>query len=189
MIWEQRWHPLRREWVIVSSHRGERPWQGERVGGAPRALPPYVQDCYLCPGNVRSSGVRNDRYTGVFVFDNDHPCVGPAAPTELAPPPGIYRNAPAVGCARVVCFTPRHDLTLAQLPEAELVGLLEELRAQYQELGSRAEVHHVLVFENKGEVVGVSNRIRNSRFKPPTSGFRTIPPEPKPQPPHLPPHA
>src|SRR5216110_1096784 len=74
MIWEQRWHPLRREWVIVSSHRGERPWQGERVGGAPRALPPYVQDCYLCPGNVRSSGQRNDRYTGVFVFDNDHPC-------------------------------------------------------------------------------------------------------------------
>src|SRR2546429_71309 len=116
MIWEQRWHPLRREWVIVSSHRGERPWQGERVGGAPRALPPYVQDCYLCPGNVRSSGERNDRYTGVFVFDNDHPCVGPAAPTELAPPPGIYRNAPAVGCARVVCFTPRHDQALSFIP-------------------------------------------------------------------------
>src|SRR5439155_21088923 len=85
MIWEQRWHPLRGEWVIVSSHRGERPWQGERVGrggggAAPGALPPYVQDCYLCPGNLRSSGVRNDRYTGVFVFDNDHPCVGPEAP-------------------------------------------------------------------------------------------------------------
>src|SRR2546430_110232 len=68
MVWEQRWHPLRREWVVVSSHRNERPWQGERVDDTARALPPYVQDCYLCPGNVRSSGQRNDRYTGVFVF-------------------------------------------------------------------------------------------------------------------------
>ncbi len=159
MVWEQRWHPLRREWVVVSSHRNERPWLGERVAGgdASRALPPYIQDCYLCPGNVRSSGRRNDRYTGVFVFDNDHPCVGPGAPTELAAPPGIYRNRPASGCARVVCFTPRHDLTLARLPAGEIVHLLEVLQAQYRELGSRDDVRHVLVFENKGEVVGVSN--------------------------------
>src|SRR5881398_2636347 len=159
MVWEQRWHPLRREWVVVSSHRNERPWQGERVAGgdASRALPPYIQDCYLCPGNVRSSGRRNDRYTGVFVFDNDHPCVGPGAPTELTAPRGIYRNRPASGCARVVCFTPRHDLTLAQLPAAEMVNLLEVLQAQYRDLGSRDDVRHVLVFENKGDVVGVSN--------------------------------
>ena len=102
MVWEQRWHPLRREWVVVSSHRNERPWQGERVGrgDAPRALPPYIQDCYLCPGNVRSSGQRNDHYSGVFVFDNDHPCVGPGAPTELAAPrvrPELHVKAPPRG--------------------------------------------------------------------------------------------
>ena len=57
MVWEQRWHPLRREWVIVSAHRNERPWQGERVAEPARALAPYVSDCYLCPGNVRSSAV------------------------------------------------------------------------------------------------------------------------------------
>jgi UDPglucose--hexose-1-phosphate uridylyltransferase len=186
MIWEQRWHPLRREWVIVSSHRGDRPWQGERVGGAPpRALPPYVPDCYLCPGNVRSSGLRNDRYTGVFVFDNDHPCVGPEAPTELAAPAGMYRNIPAAGRARVVCFTPRHDLTLAQLPAAEVLGLLKELQAQYRELGARPEVRHVLVFENKGEVVGVSNPHPHCQIYATNFVFNTIAVETEAQAAHL----
>src|SRR5438477_6339354 len=176
MVWEQRWHPLRREWVVVSSHRNERPWLGERVAGgdASRALPPYIQDCYLCPGNVRSSGRRNDRYTGVFVFDNDHPCVGPGAPTELTAPAGIYRNRAASGCARVVCFTPRHDLTLARLPAEEIVHLLEALQAQYRELGSRDDVRHVLVFENKGEVVGVSNPHPHCQIYATNFVFKTI---------------
>src|SRR5438477_12875214 len=176
MVWEQRWHPLRREWVVVSSHRNERPWLGERVAGgdASRALPPYIQDCYLCPGNVRSSGRRNDRYTGVFVFDNDHPCVGSGAPTELTAPPGIYRNRPASGCARVVCFTPRHDLTLARLPAEEIVHLLEVLQAQYRELGSRDDVRHVLVFENKGEAVGVSNPHPHCQIYANNFVFKTI---------------
>jgi len=187
MVWEQRWHPLRREWVVVSSHRNERPWQGERVGGGDtaRALPPYVPDCYLCPGNLRSSGRRNDRYSGVFVFDNDHPCVGPAAPTALAAPPGIYRNGPARGCARVVCFTPRHDLTLAQLPAAELVGLLEVLQAQYRELGARDDVRHVLVFENKGDVVGVSNPHPHCQIYATNFVFKTIELEAEAQAAHL----
>ena len=174
MVWEQRWHPLRREWVIVSSHRNERPWQGERVGEASRPLPPYAADCYLCPGNVRSSGRRNERYTGVFVFDNDHPCVGAAASTQLVAPAGIYRNRPANGCARVVCFTPRHDVTLAQLSESEILGLLEVLQAQYRELGARDEVRHVLVFENKGEVVGVSNPHPHCQIYATNFVFRTI---------------
>jgi len=173
-MWEQRWHPLRREWVVVSSHRNERPWQGERVAEVPQALPAYAPDCYLCPGNVRVSGRRNERYTGVFVFDNDHPCVGPEAPKELATPPGIYRNGPAAGCARVVCFTPRHDLTLAQLPESECLDLLEALQAQYRELGARNDVRHVLVFENKGEVVGVSNPHPHCQIYATSFVFKTI---------------
>ncbi len=185
MVWEQRWHPLRREWVVVSSHRNERPWHGERVAEAPRALPAYVADCYLCPGNVRSSGQRNERYTGVYVFDNDHPCVGPAAPTELVPPPGIYRNRPAGGCARVVCFTPRHDLTLAQLTEGEVLHLLEVLQAQYRELGRRDDVRHVLVFENKGDVVGVSNPHPHCQIYATNFVFKTIELEAEAQAAHL----
>jgi UDPglucose--hexose-1-phosphate uridylyltransferase len=176
MVWEERWHPLRREWVIVSAHRNERPWQGERLADSTRALPlpPYSPDCYLCPGNARSSGQRNDRYTGVFVFDNDHPCVAPGAPSDLAAPPPIYRNRPATGVARVVCFTSRHDLTLAQLGEPEIRSLLDVLQAQYRELGAREEVKHVLVFENKGEVVGVSNPHPHCQIYATNFVFKTI---------------
>ena len=179
MVWEQRWHPLRREWVIVSSYRNERPWQGERVreparGESGASLPAYDPDCYLCPGNARSSGTRNDRYGGVFVFENDHPCVGPAAPAALAPPTGLYRNSPAQGSARVVCYTPRHDLTLAQLPGPEILALLRVLQAQYRELGKRDEVRHVLVFENKGEVVGVSNPHPHCQIYATNFVFKTI---------------
>ena len=187
MIWEQRWHPLRREWVIVSSHRNERPWLGEHVAEPARALAPtaYVPDCYLCPGNARSSGQRNDRYSGVFVFDNDHPCVGPGAPRDLPEPAGIYRNEPASGCARVVCFTPRHDLTLAQLVEPEVRSLLGVLQAQYRELGGRDDVRHVLVFENKGDVVGVSNPHPHCQIYATNFVFKTIELEAEAQAAHL----
>ncbi|HEY6222402.1 MAG TPA: galactose-1-phosphate uridylyltransferase [Gemmatimonadales bacterium] len=185
MVWEQRWHPLRREWVVVSSHRNERPWLGERVLEPPRALPPYVPDCYLCPGNARSSGLRNEPYRGVFVFDNDHPCVGPGAPTSLAAPPGIYRNRPASGFARVVCFTPRHDLALARLPQAELLNLLQVLQAQYRELGARDDVRHVLVFENRGEVTGTSNPHPHCQIYATNFVFKTIELEAEAQAAHL----
>ena len=174
MVWEERWHPLRREWVIVSSHRNERPWHGERVEDSARATPPYSPDCYLCPGNTRSSGKRNDNYSGVFVFDNDHPCVGPAAPAELSPAPGIYRNQSANGLARVVCFDCRHNVTLAQLSEARILELLQVLQSQYVELGARDEVRHVHVFENKGEVVGVSNPHPHCQIYATNFVFKTI---------------
>src|SRR5215813_10381503 len=98
MVWEERWHPLREE----------------------STLPDYLPDCYLCPGNTRVSGKRNDNYKDVFVFDNDHPCVGFDAPRDLAAPLGVYRNRPATGIARVVCHSPRHNLTLAELETAEI---------------------------------------------------------------------
>ncbi|HXE85362.1 MAG TPA: galactose-1-phosphate uridylyltransferase [Hyphomicrobiaceae bacterium] len=157
MTWEQRWHPLRREWVVVAAHRQNRPWNTEQLNRSERVLPEYVSDCYLCPRNLRVSGARNADYAGVFVFDNDHPCVGPEAPTQLVAPPGIYRSRPATGIARVVCYTPRHDLSLAELDVASIVALMEVWQEQYRELSARAEVRHVLVFENRGEAVGVSN--------------------------------
>lgn len=157
MAWEERWHPLRREWVVISSHRNNRPWSGATVGEVGRSLPQYDPTCYLCPGNARVSGRRNDDYTGVFVFDNDHPSVGPGAPLELERPAGIYRNRPATGLSRVVCFTPRHDLTLAELPPERITELLQTLQREYRDLAARPEVRSILMFENKGEIVGVSN--------------------------------
>src|SRR5579884_57983 len=86
-MWEERWHPLREEWVVVAAHRQHRPWSGQTVAGGPAApRPRHDPGCYLCPGNARVSGARNPRYDGVFVFDNDHPCVGAAAPEPAAAP-------------------------------------------------------------------------------------------------------
>jgi UDPglucose--hexose-1-phosphate uridylyltransferase len=127
------------------------------VGSAVGELPEYVDDCYLCPGNARVSGRCNPNYTSIYIFDNDHPCVGDAAPTGLEAPTGIYQNRRAVGAARVVCYSPKHNLSLAELDEFEIQELLNAWQAQYVELGGRPEVDHVLLFENKGEVVGVSN--------------------------------
>ena len=175
MVWEERWHPLREEWVIIAAHRQHRPWGGEMLAGSGRQLPAYDPECYLCPGNRRVSGRRNPPYQGIFVFDNDHPCVGPDAPQVLERPYGNYRETstfretptfrekpafrvqPAQGLARVVCYTPRHDLTLAELELSGVDALLQTWQAQYHDLGGRPEINHVLIFENKGEVVGVSN--------------------------------
>ena len=172
--WEQRWHPLREEWVVVAAHRQDRPWQGERASAPPAPDPDYVDSCYFCPRNVRVGGVRNPDYHSVFVFDNDHPCVGPEAPQHLEPPPGMYRNAPASGVARVVCYTPKHNLTLAELPVGGIVALLDTWRDQYLELGARPEVRHVLTFENKGEVVGVSNPHPHGQIYATNFVFKTI---------------
>jgi len=119
-------------------------------------------------------GARNAAYTGVFVFDNDLPCAGPDAPMQLPRPPGIYQNRPANGLARVVCYTPRHDLTLAELEVADVDALLRCWQEQYRELGSRPEVEHVLFFENKGEVVGVSNPHPHCQIYATNFVFKTI---------------
>ena len=172
--WEQRWHPLREEWVVVAAHRQDRPWQGERAGVRATPVPEHVETCYFCPRTVRVSGARNPDYTSVFVFDNDHPCVGPEAPQHLTPAPGIYRNGPATGVARVVCYTPKHNLTLAELPADSIATLLHTWREQYIELGARPEVRHVLIFENKGDVVGVSNPHPHGQIYATNFVFKTI---------------
>jgi UDPglucose--hexose-1-phosphate uridylyltransferase len=156
-MWEQRWHPLREEWVIVAAHRQSRPWSGAEVTARAPRPPVFDPQCYLCPGNPRVSGKTNPSYTGTFVFDNDHPCVGADAPHELAPPPGIYRSRPATGVARVVCYSPRHDVTLAELDVDGVDALLGTWQEQMRELADNPDVAFVLIFENKGEVVGVSN--------------------------------
>ena len=143
--------------MIVAAHRQSRPWLGQTVNvQAERALE-YQPDCYLCPGNSRSSGAVNPDYHGVYVFDNDHPCVGADAPEESTQLPAPYRARRADGVARVICYAPRHDLTLARMPIEDIAGIVETWQQQTRDLAARPEVKQVLIFENKGEVVGVSN--------------------------------
>lgn len=174
MTWEQRWHPLREEWVIVAAHRQDRPWIGETVDHKQAGVPEYVPDCYFCPGNTRVSGNRNDHYLTTFVFDNDHPCVGSDAPRQLETPVGIFHNSTAAGISRVVCYSPRHNVTLAELEVSEIENLLVVWQQQYVELGSRADVNHVLTFENKGDVVGVSNPHPHCQIYATNFIFKTI---------------
>jgi len=157
MTWEQRWHPLREEWVIIAAHRQDRPWTGETFRQSIIQLPEYDPTCYLCPGNKRVSGQQNPSYQQTFAFDNDHACVSWDAPAVEELSKGLYQRKPAHGIARVVCYSPKHNLTLAELEIEEIVTLLNEWQAQYLELGAHPEIDHVLVFENKGEIVGVSN--------------------------------
>jgi len=173
--WEERWHPLREEWVIVAAHRQSRPWTGASVNGESIAEPKYVADCYLCPGNARVSGAQNPDYSGIFVFDNDLPCVAEHAPQQLAPSVGgVFRSRPAEGKARVVCYSPLHNTTLAELSTANVRSLLACWQEQYRDLGARPEVNHVLIFENKGKVVGVSNPHPHCQIYATNFVFKTI---------------
>ncbi len=173
-LWEERWHPLREEWVVIAAHRQHRPWSGERLANALPEPPPYQADCYLCPGNARVGGTRNPDYADVFVFDNDHPCVGPLAAEHPPPPGGVNRVRSARGSAKVVCYSPRHDLTLSQLSSADLTRLLETWQHEYRELAARPDIEHVLVFENKGEAVGVSNPHPHCQIYATNFVFKTI---------------
>lgn len=157
MTWEERWHPLREEWVIVAAHRQDRPWSGNTIATDETTLPEHDPECYLCPGNRRVSGAVNPPYTNTFVFDNDHPCVSTSAPSELPALPAVYKHRPANGIARVVCYSPKHNLTLAELELDDVVELMTVWQSQYRELAALPEIAHVLIFENKGVAVGVSN--------------------------------
>lgn len=153
--WEQRWHPLRDEWVLFTDHRGGRPWIGELKRPDPAALPAYDPTCALCPGNPRLHGT-NPAYSGVYWFTNDLPCFGPDAPE---PPAGddLYRRRPATGTAEVVCYHPDHGRTMAELSTADVQAVVDLWTERTRVLGERPEIRHVLIFENKGAAVGTSN--------------------------------
>jgi UDPglucose--hexose-1-phosphate uridylyltransferase len=174
MSCEGRWHPRCEEWVIVAGRRQNRPWSDEVVERGEAALPTCMADCYPRPGNRRVGGRRNDQYNRAFVFDNDHPYAGFNAPHELSPPGGIYLNRPATVISRVVCYTPHHNVTLAELEPEEVETLVRVWREQYIEIGRRPEINHILIFENKGEVVAVSNPHPHCQVYATNFAFKTI---------------
>ena len=153
-VWEQRWHPLREEWVLFTSHRGGRPWVGDTHAVATPPAPGYDPTCALCPGNRRLAGA-NPAYDGVFVFENDLPCFSAAS----APLPGddLYAVRPAHGTAEVICYHPDHARTFADLTDAECAAVASAWADRTAILGARHEVEHVLIFENRGSLVGTSN--------------------------------
>jgi UDPglucose--hexose-1-phosphate uridylyltransferase len=151
----RRHDPLGDQWVLVSAGRTQRPWQGrtERPTTAP-ARPAYEPGCYLCPGNTRVSGRRNPAYTTTFVFTNDFAALSPDVPDERLED-GLLRAESERGTCRVLCFSPRHDLTLTGMPAADVRAVVDLWADQTVELG--ADWRWVQIFENRGEAMGASN--------------------------------
>src|ERR1041384_4508225 len=153
----RRYNPLTGEWLLVSPHRTDRPWQGQLETPAADQLPAYDPDCYLCPGNTRAHGIRNPAYTGTFVFDNDFPALQATTPVERYEQQGLLIAESEPGICRVVCFTPRHDLTIAGMEVSDLRGLVDTWAAQFHELGASPFINYVQIFENRGAMMGASN--------------------------------
>ena len=155
----RRLNALTNEWVLVSPHRATRPWQGEVAQLKSAAEPIYDPECYLCPGNARVGGVRNPKYSSTFVFDNDFAALKQNASRDRLDVDGagllVAEGEP--GICRVICFSPRHDLTLATMPLDAIQLVADTWVGQFRELGGLDAINHVQIFENRGAMMGASN--------------------------------
>ena len=151
----RRYNPLMDEWVLVSPQRTQRPWQGQVEKTNPHPRPTYDANCYLCPGNLRAGNERNPAYTSTFAFTNDFAALLPASSPVTEDENELFRFRSVAGTCRVLCFSPRHDLTLAEMSLNEIGAVIELWVEQYAELVE--QYAWVQIFENKGAVMGCSN--------------------------------
>lgn len=153
----RRWNPLLGEWVLVSPQRTQRPWQGQLEAVRSQLPPQYDPHCYLCPGNDRAGGHRNPVYENIFVFENDFAALLPESePVQMREGELLIAQTER-GICRVVCFSPRHDLTISSMSQAEVERAVRSWKEQYADLSRLEWVKHIQVFENRGEMMGASN--------------------------------
>lgn len=156
-------HPHRRRnllngsWVLVSPHRTKRPWQGQVEKAPPEVRLRHDPNCYLCPGNTRAGDKRNPEYTSTFVFENDFAALLPVGPHGDVSQGRFFQAQAETGVCRVICFSPRHDLTVAEMPVAAIRPVIDVWAEQIAELGSRPDIDYVQLFENKGAMMGASS--------------------------------
>ena len=153
----RRFNPLTREWILVSPHRTQRPWQGRVEKTAAANVPAYDPTCYLCPGNTRAGGARNPKFTSTFVFENDYAALLADVPAFEVDEAGLLVARSERGRSRVICFSPRHDLTIPRMSLAEIREVIGVWRSEFLGLGEIDWVQHVQIFENRGALMGASN--------------------------------
>jgi len=153
----RRFNPLTGEWVLVSPHRTQRPWQGQIEAFAESSRPAYDEHCYLCPGNARAGGQRNPQYADTFAFTNDFPALAPDTPAGHLGDDPLFRAESESGVCRVICFSPRHDLSVPNMPLDAVTKVVQLWRDEYVALGQDPAIRYVQIFENKGAVMGCSN--------------------------------
>ncbi len=152
----RRYNPLTGEWVLVSAHRTERPWQGQQEEQENSFRPPHDPTCYLCPGGTRANGDQNPQYEDTFVFTNDYPALLPIVPNSSSQQSDdLFKWENAKGTSRVICYSPRHDLALQQLPLENIQRVIRTWQAEDSALSKRFK--YFQVFENKGAQMGASN--------------------------------
>jgi UDPglucose--hexose-1-phosphate uridylyltransferase len=153
----RRFNPLIREWVLVAPDRTQRPWEGQLENISSPTQVTFDPACYLCPGNVRAGGEKNPPYTGTFVFDNDFAALKPETQAWEVEGKGLLMARSEAGRCRVVCFSPRHDLTIARMAVVELRSVVDTWCDEFSELGSESRIRSVQIFENRGAMMGCSN--------------------------------
>ena len=145
------------EWVLVSPRRTDRPWQGELSPRESATRPAYDAECYLCPGNRRANGERNPAFSTTYAFTNDFSALVSDAPPAEAGTTDLLVAKSEKGVCRVITFSPRHDLTLAEMQESEIENIISSWQEEFGALGARSGIHYVQIFENKGQLMGNSN--------------------------------
>ncbi|MBV9674656.1 MAG: UDP-glucose--hexose-1-phosphate uridylyltransferase [Verrucomicrobia bacterium] len=151
----RRYNTLTGDWILVSPHRTQRPWQGKQETAARQTRPAYDPKCYLCPGNERAGGEKNPDYKATYVFTNDFAAIVPNEIVSENSGDDLIRRQNVSGTCRVICFSPRHDWTLPEMPVEAIRGVVDVWAAQVEELGQK--YRWIQVFENKGEIMGCSN--------------------------------
>jgi len=159
--WQQRPHArlnlLTGDWILVSPHRTQRPWQGQVEKSERLPSQPFDPSCYLCPGNVRAGGHRNPPYSTTFAFDNDYPALIPDVVPARMNEKDLLIAETEPGIARVMCFSPIHDLTIAQMDQTALAQVVEAWCVEDEQLSAREMINYVQIFENRGQMMGASN--------------------------------
>lgn len=145
------------EWVLVSPHRSKRPWQGKVEAPALVQRPSYVEDCYLCPTNTRADGSKNEAYTGPVAFTNDFSALLSDTPTGDVNDDGLLVAQSQKGLCRVICFSPRHDLTLPEMDLPAIRQVVDLWVKEYEALKAVDYIRYIQIFENKGDIMGCSN--------------------------------
>lgn len=153
----RRFNPLTGQWVLVSPHRTKRPWQGKVEKTNVDKRPEYDPACYLCPGNDRAGGLKNPNYPNVFVFQNDFSALVPDVPKGNFINGELFRAESEQGFCKVICFSPRHDLTIPQMEVDDIRKVIDVWCREYDQIGSMDYINYVQIFENKGDIMGCSN--------------------------------